>query len=401
MMFDFTVIGGGVAGATLANALVFLGAKFQRPLRIALIEARTFGVTHTPLLDARALALSWNTAQTLSRYQLWPDVQPLTIPIRHIVAHAHGGMAQVNLQARDYRLDAFGYVVELHNFQRHMYQRCQDTPEITVFSPDKPIHFHYLEDAVELTLASGQVLQTRLVVGADGQPSWLGQQVGVQWQEKPFNQHAVLCNVELKTPLEGRAYERFAPDGPMALLPLQSNHAAFVWCTTPQIAQNLLQDSSDVFLAKARAAFGAAASPFTAVGSRQLFPLKLLYSTYPLAHRCILIANAAQQLHPVAGQGFNLGIRDIEVLIDSVQWCIQQDIPIGDYQQLRYYWQQRKADQKKMIHMTTSLVDLFSTSSPTLQRAGQLGLGLTRLSRTLEYNIVRPLLGKGYRNAVR
>ncbi len=398
MVYDIAIIGGGVAGITLANALIQASECIGSMLKIAVIEARSMSPNNSPLRDARALALSWHSAQTLSAYRLWQGLSPVITPIEKIVANAKGGLAQVHLNAGDYRLQAFGYVIALPDLQYHMYQQCLQSSQVQVYCPDRPIALHDELDRVTLDLESGQSLQAALVVGADGQPSWLGEQLNMQWHCLDFNQHAVLCNVEMTASLSGCAYERFTPDGPIALLPRQGNKAALVWCLSPEQAQEMLDCTDDFFISRFQRDFGYGAGRFLSIGKRQLFPLKLLYNDYPIAHRSVLIANAAQQLHPIAGQGFNLGIRDIHALVQSIIWAKAQGIPLGDYTQLDYYWRQRQTDQEDMIRLTTALVQIFSTSAPSLYYLGQLGLGLTQWSRTLAHHVVRPLLGKGSRH---
>lgn len=400
VQFDIVVVGGGVAGLCAAQALAQTSQHLKKPWRIALIETREIQ-TPSELLDARTLALSFDSAQTLAKYQLWPMLAPYTTRIEDIFANAQHGFAQTHLSAKDHHLEAFGYVIPLAQLQQQLHATCLNHEQITFFCPDTPCHLQTKQSGIELQLNSGVHLQADLLIAADGQPSWVGQQSGIEWKTRAFNQHAVLTQVDLQASIGSQAFERFTTQGPMALLPLPDQRAALVWCVPPSCAQELLTCTPTEFLQQAQMHFGRWAGSFVGIGKRTVYPLELIYSDYPIAHRCVLIANAAQQLHPVAGQGFNLGMRDIRMLVESLETHAQQNIPIGHFQQLHAYWQSRKADQQMMTQLTTLLVDLFSNPARALHLCGQLGLGLTQMCTTLEHALIGPLLGKGYQHVLR
>lgn len=367
--FDVIIAGGAMAGATLALALTKLAS---RPLSIAIVEPYPTDHHQHPGFDSRSIALAHGTVELLKAWSLWPSLQPFATPITQIHVSDRSHLGMVNMSASEVGLDALGYVVELADVGRQYAEKIAACQTITCFCPLSVEQVERTQQQVTVTLSDQQVISGKLLVAADGALSTSGQQIGLALAEHDFEQVAVIANVRCSQPHQGRAFERFTSSGPLALLPLSDDRLSLVWCLSPMQAEQMSQATEHEFLSQLQTAFGWRLGRFLQVGKRSHYPLLLRHRPQSIAHRFVSIGNAAQTLHPIAGQGFNLGIRDIaslaEVLTDG------DPALLGDYVQLSTYRQRREADRQATIQLTSSLVHLFSNDWLTLRVARNLGL---------------------------
>ncbi|QMV13273.1 2-octaprenyl-6-methoxyphenyl hydroxylase [Vibrio spartinae] len=355
-MFDVIISGGAMAGATLALAL---DASFGGKLRIAVVESCDFSTQAHPGFDARSIALSDGTVQILQAYQLWDAIQPYATPISsiHISDRGHAGMT--DLEANRLGMSALGYVVELADVGQVYHRLLQERAAISLFCPATIQSVERTTDEVQVQLADQSTLRGKLLIAADGNTSTCCHQLGITSEVRDFEQVAVIANVELDQPHQGQAFERFTTSGPLALLPMSRQRMAMAWCVRPDSWAEMLSQDDDTFLAKLQQTFGWRLGKMNRVGTRAAYPLKLTYRSRAVSHRFAIIGNAAQTLHPIAGQGFNLGIRDIATLVEEVR---RHPDDVGCYAALSAFQQRRTPDRQKTMIMTSTLVHTFSNA---------------------------------------
>ena len=360
-----------MTGATLALALSHLT---QGSLPVTLIEAIAPGERAHPGYDGRAIALAAGTCQQLAAINLWPALADCATPITHVHVSDRGHAGFVNIDAADYEVKALGNVVELHEVGNRLYQRLRQAPGVTLRCPEQVSRIEQHQDHVSVTLGSGEQLQGSLLVAADGSHSRTAAACGVQWQREDYQQIAVIANVTTQIAPQGRAFERFTEHGPLALLPMSHGRSSLVWCHPPMAKSRIDSWSDAEFLAELQQAFGWRLGRFTQVGQRTSYPLALQSASRTVAHRLALVGNAAQTLHPIAGQGFNLGIRDVMSLAETLAVAQRQQEDPGSFAVLQRYHQRREPDRAATIGVTDGLVRLFANRYLPLAIGRNLGL---------------------------
>ncbi|HHG3261454.1 TPA: 2-octaprenyl-6-methoxyphenyl hydroxylase [Vibrio parahaemolyticus] len=352
--YDVVIAGGAMAGATLALAIEHLS---QGALRVAVVEPFKAQSDQHPGFDSRSIALSYGTVNLLRHLELWSAIEPFSTPIEHIHVsdRSHAGMTDITKQ--DVGVEALGYVVELADVGRVYQELLTHSTAIDLYCPNSAKHITRTQENVTIELASGELLNTKLLVAADGAVSQCCQQIGLELSEHDFDQVAVIANIVTQEPHQGRAFERFTENGPVALLPMSDNRMSLVWCLRPDDAQIVMELSESEFLERLQQDFGWRLGAMQKVGLRASYPLLLRHRKQNISHRFAIVGNAAQTLHPIAGQGFNLGIRDVVTLAEEL---VKQGEDVGRYQGLIRFSQRREADRNETIWLTSSLVHVFS-----------------------------------------
>lgn len=362
------IVGGGMTGATLALAISHMtGGK----LPVHLIEAKAPDSAAHPGFDARAIVLAQGTCQQLTAIGVWPAISSCATAITSVHVSDRGHAGFVTLEAEDYQISALGQVIELHDVGQRLFALLRKAPGVTLHCPRRVVSFTREEGGVSVTLDDGALLEGKLLVAADGTRSGLAAQCGMTWQQENYRQIAAIANVTTALPHNGRAFERFTEFGPLAMLPMSDGRSSLVWCH-PQEAQSEINGWSDEqFCNELQRAFGWRLGRITHAGARHVYPLALTTASQPVSHRLALVGNAAQTLHPIAGQGFNLGLRDVMSLAESLA-CAQQDP--GCYTVLAEYQRRRAADKAATIGVTDGLVQLFANRWAPLVVGRNLGL---------------------------
>lgn len=352
--YDVVIAGGAMAGATLALAIEHLS---QGALRVAVVEPFKAQSDQHPGFDSRSIALSYGTVNLLRHLELWSAIEPFSTPIEHIHVsdRSHAGMTDIT--KHDVGVEALGYVVELADVGRVYQELLTHSTAIDLYCPDSAKHITRTQENVTLELASGELLNAKLLVAADGAVSQCCHQIGLELSEYDFDQVAVIANIVTQEPHQGRAFERFTENGPVALLPMSDNRMSLVWCLRPDEAQIVMELSESEFLERLQQDFGWRLGAMQKVGLRASYPLLLRHRKQNISHRFAIVGNAAQTLHPIAGQGFNLGIRDVVTLAEEL---VKQGEDVGRYQGLIRFSQRREADRNETIWLTSSLVHVFS-----------------------------------------
>ncbi|MCL9781562.1 2-octaprenyl-6-methoxyphenyl hydroxylase [Vibrio sp. S4M6] len=366
--YDIVIAGGAMAGMTLALSL---NESTSGQLKIAIVEAHHIEHKEHPGFDARCIALSYGTVQILQKYGLWQSLRPLATPIKtiHVSDRSHAGMTDI--RANDLSIDSLGYVVELEAVGWALQQKVNAVENIEFICPDRVQSIERSSEQVTIELSSSRKIDSKLLVAADGAGSTCCEYLGISYHDHNFSQTAVIANIVPSEPHQYRAYERFTEYGPVALLPLTDNRMSLVWCMTPEQSLDVMALDDSQFLAKLQGMFGWRLGQLAQVGKRSSYPLTLRSRMQNTSHRFAIVGNAAQTLHPIAGQGFNLGIRDAASLVEEI--CAAIDDP-GQHQVLSRFRTRREQDRVSTIQLTSSLVHLFSNDLPFLRVARNLGL---------------------------
>jgi 2-octaprenyl-6-methoxyphenol hydroxylase len=385
--FDVVIVGGGLAGATAALAI----KKSVPQCCIAVIEANLPENDYHPSFDDRSIALAAQSVEYLQSLGLFSFQSSYMSAIHDVAVSDRGHFGKTWINHGDYGVDALGVVVEVAPYGRFLHQQLLQS-EIRLYCPDTVKHVEQHQDSNQITLTSEQVLNAKLLVIADGALSPTRQLLKVDFSKVAYEQGALIANVGLESPHQGKAFERFTNHGPMALLPMSRNRYSLVWCMpNDQLAEFQALPETE-FLAKLQTAFGYRAGRFTQAGQRATYPLVLGRAEPLVTHRSIVVGNAAHAIHPIAGQGFNLGLRDIQVLArlmattPSEQW--------GDFRFTQAYKTQREPDIQKVMLLTDALVRLFSNESRLLALGRSLGLLAMTLSPSLKAPLANQLMGK-------
>ncbi|MCG9680031.1 2-octaprenyl-6-methoxyphenyl hydroxylase [Vibrio sp. Isolate24] len=359
--FDVVIAGGAMAGMTLALAINTLS---RQPISIAVIEPYKADHQAHPGFDSRSIALSYGTVNILKQFELWEDISKLATAIEHIHVsdRSHAGMTDID--HKTVGVEALGYVVELADIGRLYHDKAAQDPNITLLCPASVNRVERLQEEVHVSLDNEQVISGKLLVAADGAVSTCCQQIGLELNEHDFEQVAVIANIKTAQAHQGRAFERFTASGPVALLPMSEQRMSLVWCLSSDDAQRIMSLSEDAFLEELQQAFGWRLGKLEKVGQRADYPLLLRYRSQNTSHRFALVGNAAQTLHPIAGQGFNLGIRDVATLAEAIA---NHEHDPGAYSVLRQFKHRRESDRRATITLTSSLVHIFSNDYLSLR----------------------------------
>lgn len=362
---DVTIVGGGPVGAVLALAL---GQGARAPLGVTVLEAQP---ESAPRTDTRTLALAHGSRLILERVGIWQQLKAAT-PITRIHISQRGSFGRAMLSAEQAGLPALGYVISYAELQGALQAALRQSDaqyltgaQVSALLPDAAAaQVQFARDG------ANKNLRTRLAVLADGGRG-LKQIPGIVRESRDYQQSAVVCQVKTAEPHHNLAYERFTDEGPAALLPSGADYA-LVWTTTPQRAQVLLALSETEFLKQLQAHFGDRQGAFLSAGKRSSFALGLQQSKPITGARLALIGNAAQMLHPVAGQGFNMGLRDAWELAQAILACEPQ--ALGEPAMLNAYAAGRRLDTQGGVFFTDLLVRGFSNAIPGLRQLRGLAL---------------------------
>tara|TARA_R110002096_G_scaffold64920_3_gene158065 strand:- start:55996 stop:57228 length:1233 start_codon:yes stop_codon:yes gene_type:complete len=368
---DIVVAGGGMIGTSLALALAPLG------LRVVVVEAVARKAVQQPSFDDRTTALSRSTQRMFEAIGIWDEVVAAATPIRHIHVSDKGRFGFSHIDADEQGVEALGYVVINRVLGNVLQSHLNSAKGVTVRCPARvEAVAATAEDAVVTVAEDGETsrLRCKLLVAADGARSTVRDLLGITATASDYRQRAIIGNLRSEKALNGRAFERFTPAGPLAVLPLADERAGFVWTVSADDAERVLALDDADFLAELQAEFGFRLGKFSRVGARSAYPLVLSKALRLTATRSVLIGNAAHGLHPVSAQGFNLGMRDVAALCDCIADHCNKDSDPGCVAVLERYAQWRQADQKKLVHFTDSLVRIFASNRAGVRMLRDIGM---------------------------
>ena len=393
--YDIIIAGGGMIGASLALALAPLG------MRTAVVEAVPRRAAAQPSFDDRTTALSRSSQRMFEAMGLWEQIVAAATPILHIHVSDKGRFGFAHIDAEEQGVEALGYVVINRVLGGVLQTELDKVDSLDVLCPARIVAARLSPDAARVTIEAAnnesQELSCDLLVAADGANSSVRPMLGIEASQVDYEQRAVIGNLEPEKKLQNVAYERFTPQGPLALLPIADDRAGFVWTVAERDAERVLQLDDDVFLEELQQAFGQRLGEFAKVGKRVAYPLTLSKAARLTAQRAVLVGNAAHGLHPVAAQGFNLGLRDVAALCDciadarhigseSARSTAAESFDCGSALILQRYATWRRGDQQKLVGFTDGLVRLFGDSRGpvrALRNIGMLGFDLIPGVRSL------------------
>jgi 2-octaprenyl-6-methoxyphenol hydroxylase len=387
---DVAIVGGGMVGASLAAALAGTGR------RLLLVESVPFGTDAQPSFDERTTALGNVSRRIFEGLGVWTAMAPEAAAIRSIHVSEAGRFGVARLSAAEQGIEAFGYVVPNRCIGSVLWERLTAAPDLRLYAPARVRDVAPSEGRVSFSVLneSGAVLQVAaaLVVAADGAHSQIRAAAGIGARVEDYDQVAVVANVAADRAHGGEAYERFTAAGPLAVLPRHDGSLAVIWACRPQRAAELLALDDGGYLAELQARFGWRAGRFVRVGTRSSYPLQLTRATASTAQRTVLIGNAAQALHPVAGQGFNLGLRDAAMLAEVIA---NAGGDAGAPALLRRFAEWRARDRRGVVRFTDGLVKLFADARPGVRLLRNLGLLMFDLAPPAKGALARVSAGFG------
>ncbi len=369
--YDVIISGGGMVGASLACALSGKG------LRIALVEAVESQTRAAPGYDDRAIALAYGTRRIFDGLQLWNALAPESTAIHRIHVSDRGHFGMVHMDRAEEGLPALGYVVPARVIGEVLSTAISRIDELDSFCPASVTGVSRSDAAIRVDIEyDGTVrsLSAALLVAADGADSPLREQFGIEYTERDYRQTAIVTNITPQLPHNNIAYERFTDSGPMALLPMSGQRCAVVWTVDSSRVEEIMALDDAAFLAALQTRFGHRLGRLDRVGRRQAWPLRLVQARESVRERLALIGNAIHTLHPVAGQGFNLGARDVAVLAEVLVDAVQAGEDPGSLAVLNRYGDWRKRDHRNVAVFTDGLARLFTLPLPALGVARSVGM---------------------------
>lgn len=393
--FDIAIVGGGLVGSSLAAALA------SSAYRVALIDSQPLTEINfkADQLDGRSIALALSSKKMLSALGMWERLQQHATAIKNIHISDQGRFGATRLDSARYEVESFGYLVPAEHLIHTLNEQVDSLDNVTRIQPYKVSAIENHHDHVSLK-GDGDEIQASLLIAADGANSFIRKALGIGVEEKQYQQSAIVGSLQCEQAHNNTAYERFTKDGPLALLPREDNRCGFIWMNPTKTAENNLALDDQAFIEKLQASFGFRLGHIKAISKRFSYPLALLMSEQRVQQRVVLIGNAAQTLHPIAGQGLNLALRDIAELVELLD---QNDLDNNDLnnvdEKLRDYENKRKPDIEKTVRFTDRLNFLFNADYPVLKQSRSLGLAMLGAIPILEERIVKQNLGEASSNA--
>ena len=393
--YEIAIAGGGLAGLTAAAALA--GPLAAAGKRLALIERQPFALHTTPAFDGRTTAIAWQGRQLLTAIGLWPKLAPLACPIDQISVADGFATPGLDFLSRELNVGPFGHIIENRHLRRILLDHLANQSNVGLINPASVTALDLGGPLARLTLDDGRTIDAALVLAADGKNSPLRALAGIPVFDLTYDQQAIVCVVETGQPHEHIALEHFLPQGPFAVLPMLSeqrrNFVSIVWTVQPAAAAALLAMDEGDFIAAMNHAGLAYLQPLRLAAPRAKFPLGLRHARRYTAQHFALVGEAAHAIHPIAGQGFNLGLRDIALLRQLVVEAQALGLRADDALVLHGYARQRRRDNQTMVGATDALDRLFSNAIPGLARARQLGLAAVNANGPLRRFFMRKAMG--------
>ncbi|WGW00760.1 FAD-dependent 2-octaprenylphenol hydroxylase [Vibrio sp. YMD68] len=390
---DIAIVGGGMVGLTLAAAFK------DTALRVAVIEGHTPDLSLQELPDVRVSALSRSSETILKNVGAWEGIQQRRLsPYVGMEVWEQDSFARIEFEAQQHSQPNLGHIVENRVIQLALLEKVKQQSNVSLFMPNTCLSIAVGESEAWLSLDNGQSLTAKLVVGADGANSWVRNQLDIPLTHWDYGHSAIVANVKTAEPHTSIARQVFTPLGPLAFLPMSDQHmSSIVWSTDPSRAEQLVNMSDEEFNKSLTAEFDHRLGLCEVVGERSAFPLRMRYARDFALDRVALVGDAAHTIHPLAGQGVNLGLLDAASLVQEIKALWSQGEDIGSKRNLRSYERWRKSEAAKMIASMQGFKDLFEGDNPAKKLIRGIGMKLTSHLPGAKDEIMKRALGlKGH-----
>jgi len=396
--YDLVIIGAGMAGLSLVH---LLANSIEQGLKVALVErfelpslSSDSVQSQPPSFDGRATALSFGSQQIFTQLGIWSNIETDACAIENIQVSDQGRFGQTHIKHSDAKVDALGYIIRNRALGQGLMADLPEKLEILAPQSVADIKISDQQEA-HLTLENGDPLFAKLVVMADGGRSDLAKQMGIQQQSQSYKTHALVTSVRIDRSHQHWAYERFTESGPIAMLPLANDEFAVVWTLANDVIDEYLGCDEAELIRRLQHVFGYRAGRIIAMGERASYPLALVKAQEQIRPHLVLLGNAAHSLHPVAGQGFNLALRDAAALAEKINQAYCDNESIGQWSVVQNYYRAQQRDQENTLLGSDILPKLFGQKNTLLRLsrdAGLIGLALSPTSRKL---FARQAMGLG------
>jgi len=384
---EVAVVGGGLAGLSLACALGTAGVP------TICIDRDSPEAQAAPGFDIRTTALAHCARQVLAGAGVWPHLAAEAQPINDIRVVDRGSPLCLHYDHRAIGREPFGYVLDNAVIRDGLFKRAAELPALTHLAPAGVRSLERSARGATVTLTDGRRVQARLVVGADGRGSLCRQGAGIAYPQRAYNQTALICNIGHEHPHNGLAVEYFTPHGPFAVLPLSGNRSSIVWSERSDRARLYMSLPDDAFTEELQRRVGEHLGKVELLGRRDAWPLAIMVAQRMIDQRLALIGETIHAIHPIAGQGLNLSLRDVAALAEVVVDQYRLGLDIGLPEVLERYQRWRRFDTFLLAGVCDSLVHLFSNDVAPLRAARQLGLGAVDRLPSLKAFFMRHAMG--------
>lgn len=384
---DVLIIGGGLVGGTMACALGDAGVS------VVCVDREHPQRSTDEAFDGRASAVALGSKVMLEVIGLWPHIAPLAAAIDDIRVSEAGSPLFLHYDHRAIGDEPLGWIVENRGIRRAQAARLAQLPGVTWLTASEVATLARMPYGVEGRLADGRRIGARLAIAADGRPSPTRQAAGIGVMKWDYRQVGIVCTVAHSAPHCGIAHERFLPAGPFAILPLPGNRSSIVWVERADLAPAIVAGDDDTFLAELRLRFGSFLGELGVEGRRFGYPLSLQVADRYTAPRLALIGDAAHGMHPIAGQGMNMGLRDVAALTELIVDALRLGLDPGSPEVLARYQRLRRFDNALMLAATDGLNRLFSNDLGPLRLARNVGLAAVDRLPPLKRLFMRHAMG--------
>ncbi|TCS64834.1 2-octaprenyl-6-methoxyphenyl hydroxylase [Varunaivibrio sulfuroxidans] len=391
---DVLVVGGGLVGATLAIALAGAG------ITVALVDRENPAAVLRAQFDGRCSAIAQASQQVLRGLGVWENIASEAAPIEQIRVSDGGSLFFLHYDCAEIGDDPLGFMVENRVMRKALQLRLEDESGVAYFAPDGIDTLARTPGLVRARLESGREIQARLVAGCEGRRSPTREAAGIALTRWSYRQTAIVCTVEHERSHNFIAHEHFLPAGPFAILPLlgtkekPGRRSSLVWTERADIAPAMMALNDADFLAELSKRFGDFLGELRVVGPRFSYPLSLQYAQRSVDRRLVLVGDASHGMHPIAGQGLNMGLRDVAVLSELLVDAARLGLDLGDAALLERYERARRFDNHVMLAMTDVLNRLFSNDFTPLRLARDLGLGAVNKMPGVKKFFMRDAMGQ-------
>jgi 2-octaprenyl-6-methoxyphenol hydroxylase len=384
MNADVIIVGGNYSGLSLAAALGAAG------LDVVVLER---GPKKLARFDGRTLAVSFRSMQMLQKAGVGDLIEKDACPMLDIRIADQGSTAHLDFDHKEVGNNPFGWIIENHLFHRALNARLSKIKSVRIISSAAVKSYEFNDPLAQVTLEDKRIFKAPLIIGADGRNSSCRAAAGIPVYGWKYRQTAIACVIHHSEPHHNIAVEHFQPGGPFATLPMTKKRSSIIWTEKTATADALMKMSERAFTQTLQAKVEDWLGKIKLAGARFAYPLALQHAKSYIAPRLALIGDAAHSIHPIAGQGFNLGMGDIEVLTDELSRGVRLGLDPGNPEILRRYEKRRKFDNGNMVLMTDGLVRLFSNSIPPVEAARRVGLGAVQALPPLKRFFMRTAMG--------